>query len=440
MDSQDVSLFQLSREAKLGDILVPFEYVLSVTTRASTLYALTSNGRILTLDEEFKVTGEAKLPPQKKQSSDHARIDYVDISGVLVVLFNNTLYFFQIEERSAQVVRILLSIGEQCREKVVWKWRADSQVSALSFDGSVVCLTTQSGCFVFPFESSAQSDPILAFPIDRSVLPLNAPPPSICHLNQGGFVVAGCMPDMALFVDGSGSAARPPLIWNHEHPRSLVKTEGSLVVIGETKLFVFDNSATGRMRQELALPAHPCASGLLGDAVVIFTRATDADVFCVRQLSWAQKANELLETGQLESALYVVCNNVVKSDEDLITYRQVHVRLGFEKISKREEEEAIRLLMEGQLTPFDVNTHFAAIFDKVESPSDRISDVILVERIISRVLDEEWSLEQARDWATLLTIARVRLCESPIDLVDVLETSEDYDDHAVTDYCEGRKV
>ncbi|GMR62596.1 hypothetical protein PMAYCL1PPCAC_32791, partial [Pristionchus mayeri] len=472
-DSQDVSLFSLSQEGRLGDILVPFEYVLSVTARGSTLFALTSNGRILTLDEEFKVTGEAKLPPQKKQVSEHARIDYVDISGLLIVLFANTLYFFRIEDKSAellysktdvlrfdlsasgtqlvfpdhdlvyvttrnQVVRILLSIGEQCRERVLWKWRADSLVSAISFDGSAVCLTTQSGCYVHPFESSSSADPILAFPIDRAVLPLNAPPPSICHVNEGDFVVAGCMPDMALFVDGSGSAARPPLIWSHEHPRSVVRTDSCLVVIGETKLIVFDN--VGRMRQELALPSHPCASGLAGDStVVIFTRSADADVFCVRQMSWAQKASDLLEKGEFESALYVVRSNEVKTDEDLIAYRQVYVRLGFEKLAS-DEEDAISMLLEGQVTPFDVTTHFSAIFDKSDSPRDTISDVILVEKLISRVLEQEWSEELAKDWATLLTLARARLCESPIELIDVLETSEDYDHQAVADYADGRKM
>lgn len=40
---------------------------------------------------------------QKKQVSDYARIDYVDISGVLIVLFNNVLYFFRIEDKSADV-------------------------------------------------------------------------------------------------------------------------------------------------------------------------------------------------------------------------------------------------------------------------------------------------------------------------------------------------
>ncbi|KAF8354292.1 hypothetical protein PRIPAC_95915 [Pristionchus pacificus] len=438
MTTQDVSLFSLSREGQLGDILVPFEYVLSVTTRASTLFALTSNGRILTLNEEFKVTGEAKLPPQKKQVSDYARIDYVDISGVLIVLFNNVLYFFRIEDKSADVQRLLVCPDDQ-REKVVWKWRADSIVSSISFDGFIVCLTTQTGCFVHPFGDST-SDPILAFPIDRAVLPLNGSPPSICHVNNGNFVVTGCMPDMALFVDGRGSAARPPLIWNHEHPRSIVKTEDSLVVIGETKLFVFDNFSAGRMRQSLDLPSHPCASGLLADSVVIFTRSADADVFCIRQLSWSQKANDLLDKGELESALYVVRNNEIKSDEDLITYQQVHLRVGFEKISKKEEEEGISLLLEGHVSPFDVNTHFTAIFDKIDSPADQISDVILVEKLISEVLEKPWSEDQTKDWATLLTIARMRLIESPIDLIEVLGNREGYDEQSVNDYVDGRKL
>lgn len=58
-------------------------------------------------------------------------------------------------------------------------------------------------------------------------------------LIQGTFLVAGCLPDMAIFVDGRGSAARPPLTWSQHHPRSIVKMESSLVVIGEEKLFVF---------------------------------------------------------------------------------------------------------------------------------------------------------------------------------------------------------
>lgn len=439
MDSQDVSLFRLSKEGQLGDILAPFEFVISITNRATTLFALTSNGRILTLDKEFKVTGEAKLPPQKKQTSDYARIYYVDISGLLLVLFSNTLYFFQIEEKTAellysksdvlrfdlstagtqqsfpdhdliivttrnQAVRIILSIGEQCRERVVWKWRADSLVSAVSYEGLAVCLTTQTGCYVYSIESQSP-DPILAFPVDRTVLPLNAAPPSICPVDDDSFVVAGCLSDMALFVDRTGSAARPPLIWNQEYPTSVVKTDTSLLVIGATKLMVFDYSSAGRMRQEVQLPSHPCASGLLGDCAVIFTRAADADVYCVRQLSWAQKANELLEKGDIESAIYLVCNNTVKSDEDLI-----------------------------------VNAHFAAVFDKDEKPEDNISVAMFVERLVSCVLDEEWSLDQAKDWATLLTIVRVRLCESPVELINVLETTEQYDKQSVTEYADGRKL
>lgn len=44
------------------------------------------------------------------------------------------------------------------------------------------------------------------------------------------------------------------------------------------------------------------------------------------------------------------------------------------------------------------------------------------------------------DWATLLTIARMRLIESPIDLIEVLGNREGYDEQSVNDYVDGRKV
>ncbi|GMT35034.1 hypothetical protein PFISCL1PPCAC_26331, partial [Pristionchus fissidentatus] len=305
-----------------------------------------------------------------------------------------------------------------------------------------LCLTTQTGCFVYSFDTiSSNSEPmILAFPIDRSSLPLTASPPSICHVDEETFAVAGCMPDMALFVDGSGSAARPPLVWSNEHPKEIVKTDNSLIVVGEKTLVIFDNSPTGRMRQEMNLPSHPCASTILSDSLVIFTRSSDADVFCVRELSWAEKAHELLSNGQLANALYVVTNNAIRSDEDAITYQHVHMHLGFNQIASGEKEEGIELLVKGHVTPSEVENRFKAIFSVEDSKDDSYSDVVLVEKLISRVIDEDWAADQSSDWATLLTIVRLRLCENSIDILEILECDEDYDKSTVQSYCEGRKM
>lgn len=45
-----------------------------------------------------------------------------------------------------------------------------------------------------------------------------------------------------------------------------------------------------------------------------------------------------------------------------------------------------------------VASHFSAIFDKLDSPADQFSDVILVENLITHVLEKPWSEHQSKVW------------------------------------------
>lgn len=39
-----------------------------------------------------------------------------------------------------------------------------------------------------------------------------------------------------------------------------------------------------------------------------------------------------------------------------------------------------------------------------------------------------------------MTIVRMRLVESPVNLIEILDNKEDFDEQIVSDYVEGRKV